>query len=247
MIGGLIGELLITYLQLGGRGAHPLGCRAPVLHAATHITLVVWKRAIRHAMVRTKLPRKSGFLKYLLCRAYRLFLTVASIAKDLPTAGNPNVLSPFRDRSVVPVSQRNRMKQSARSHGRPSRTAQTRDGSSGQSAPADAASAIGPGDNSRVDLKPHRKSDDQLKFLQMNCREARSSPCRIRCRVKKIELTKRRSKASRSSLKEDLLDFRRRRQSDGIRPGPAIKVYESARRRTKINQITNLEDDLALG
>lgn len=112
-----------------------------------------------------------------------------------------------------------------------------------------AENETGPRILGRADLKTKRKSDDQLKFLQMNCEGYTPPPLSLldTSDKPKIEVDEEALKKQSLFLEKKLLDFEVEGKVVAIHPGPVITLYEfEPAIGTKINQITNLEDDLAL-
>ncbi len=253
MIGGLIGELLVHYLNRSGAALILSAAVLLFFMLSTHITLVSIGDAIYAVSkwVGRIVGRASvavwGYAKIAAKKIPAFVKTVFSIGKQIAARADNEVkiskpaesepgdsdetvrIEPVRTSKVVPL--------------RPT-------------APAHVAAALqptadgaGPKILARADTKPHKKRDDQLKFMQMNCEGYTPPPLSLLDTQEKpkIKIDEEALKKQSQFLEKKLLDFEVEGKVIAIHPGPVITTYEfEPAIGTKINQISNLEDDLAL-
>ena len=249
MIGGLIGEILVGYLNRAGAALVLSAAVLLFFMLATHITLVnigdavytiakwagkgigravavIWDGLVGTAK---KIPpffrTIFSISKQLASRADRLDKGI-EISKPLGSEGAKGDeaahIEPIGPSKIVPL--------------RPAKTA-AQEGVSGPKILA------------RADARPRKKSDDQLRFMQMSCEGFEPPPVSLldAPEKQKIKIDEEALKKQSLFLEKKLLDFEVEGKVTAIHPGPVITTYEfEPAVGTKINQISNLEDDLAL-
>lgn len=248
MIGGLIGEILVGYLNRAGAALILSAAVLLFFMLATHITLVSIGDAVYVAakwLVKVFGSAAGviwGYAAQFLKKIPPFIKTVFSIGRQLakraaekdveiskpsgPDAETLN-LEPIRQSKVVPL--------------RPQTAAAAK--------PQETEAENGPKILARADQKTRRKTDDQLKFLQMNCEGYTPPPLSLldAPEKQKIKIDEDALKKQSQFLEKKLLDFEVEGKVTAIHPGPVITTYEfEPAVGTKINQISNLEDDLAL-
>lgn len=242
MIGGLIGELLVGYLNRAGAALVLSAAVLLFFMLSTHITLVsigdafyTISKWVGRLVGRTAAVAWKYFAKT--ARKIPPFAaTIFSIAKRLATREKAGDASLSEKRSVPSDAVQVEPIQKVV----PLRP---------QAAGTLATAGGGPKILARADLKTRRKSDDQLKFLQMNCEGYTPPPLSLLDTQEKpkIKIDEEALKKQSQFLEKKLLDFEVEGKVTAIHPGPVITMYEfEPAIGTKINQISNLEDDLAL-
>jgi S-DNA-T family DNA segregation ATPase FtsK/SpoIIIE len=101
----------------------------------------------------------------------------------------------------------------------------------------------------RADAKPRRVSDEQLKFRRMNLEGYEPPPLSLLDAEErtKIDVDEETLKKNSLLLENKLKDFEVEGKVLAIHPGPVITMYEfEPSAGTKINRITNLQDDLSM-
>jgi S-DNA-T family DNA segregation ATPase FtsK/SpoIIIE len=264
MIGGLIGELLVGYLNRAGAALILSASVLLFFMLATHITLVDIGDAIyRFSKWAGKgIAAASAAIGTILFKGMKkippFVKTIFSIGKNIAAradaadkgvkisrpAGHDDPeetvtlaqddivnIDPIRSSRVVPIRTQTPPKQAAA----PETTEET--------------GGTGPRILARADTKPHKKRDDQLKFLKMSCEGYTPPPLSLLDAQEKPKMTIDEDALKKQSqfLEKKLMDFEVEGKVTAIHPGPVITMYEfEPAVGTKINQISNLEDDLAL-
>jgi len=266
MIGGLIGEILVSYLNRAGAALVLSATTLLFFMLATHITLVSmgnglyisskWVARIGSRLAKAAWAYTAKFAR----KIPPFFSVIISISKrlltrdetesgldtskilgtesdtDSQTISKPNEIvniEQIRSAKVVPLRQ----------------VAAQNSAPPALKAPNEQNQANGPKILSRADIKPRRRSDEQLKFLKMNCEGYAPPPLSLldAPERQKIKIDEDALKKQSLFLEKKLLDFEVEGHVTAIHPGPVITMYEfEPAIGTKINQITNLEDDLAL-
>lgn len=248
MIGGLIGELLVNYLNRSGAALILSACVLLFFMLSTHITLVSIGDAIYTVskLVGRIIGRTAvAVWRYTVTVAGKIpafFKTVFSIGKQIAARAD----KPVEISKPVGYETKGEEKTVAIEPIRSSRVVPLRPEAQ---APAAAMPEAGPKILARADTKPHKKRDDQLKFLQMNCEGYTSPPLSLldAPEKQKIKIDEDALKKQSQFLEKKLLDFEVEGKVQAIHPGPVITTYEfEPAIGTKVNQISNLEDDLAL-
>jgi S-DNA-T family DNA segregation ATPase FtsK/SpoIIIE len=253
LIGGLVGELFIHYLNRAGAAIILSAAVLLSFMLATHITLIDIGDAI-YAAARWSGKILSGVFssasKQLGSGAKKtpsFFKAICGVARRIWEKGGEDddvkIMKPEWAGSDVIQLEPVRQKKQQASAQKPSASLGT-----GVLAHAEAIEA-GPRILSRADFKTKRRSDDQLKFLQMNCDGYTPPPLSLLDTTDKpkIEIDEEALKKQSLFLEKKLLDFEVEGKVVAIHPGPVVTMYEfEPAVGTKINQITNLEDDLAL-
>ncbi len=256
MIGGLMGELLVGYLNRTGAALILSAAVLLFFMLSTHITLVDMGDAI-YAVSKwlSKFVGRAAVFTWgrlLIClkKVPPFFATLFSISKQIaaradrtdkgvaisrPASGLPEErakndddvvdIEPIRTAKVVPL--------------RPVTAASA----------ATAGDGAGPKILARADAKTRKRGDDQLKFHQISYEGFTPPPASLldAHEKPKVEIDEEALKKQSQYLEKKLLDFEVEGKVTAIHPGPVITMYEfEPAVGTKINQISNLEDDLAL-
>ena len=259
MIGGLIGELCVHYLNRAGAFIILSALVLLAFMLATHITLinigdVIYKVAKwagkgagiaiafianQTALVAKKIP---VVLKTIFSIAHGLSKKgdeLKSTIKITRPEWSNNKSTASKD--VIQLDPIRQKRQQA--------AAKTASVPAAVNAKSATTAQAGPKILGRADLKPRRRSDDQLKFLQMNCEDYAPPPLSLldSSDKPKAEVDENALKKQSQFLEKKLLDFQVEGKVTAIHPGPVITMYEfEPSIGTKVNQVTNLEDDLAL-
>lgn len=244
MIGGLIGELLVHYLNRSGAALILSASVLLFFMLSTHITLVSIGDAIYVAsrwigrIVGRLAVSTWGYAVKAAKKVPTFVKTVFSVGKQIAARAENSVeistpaqsapgeetvtmdgetvrMEPIRASKVVPIRSQ---------AGAPAKSPQ---------APAPIATTANQGDAgpmilARADLKPHKKRDDQLKFMQMNCEGYTPPPLSLLDAQEKpkIKIDEEALKKQSQFLEKKLMDFEVEGKVTAIHPGPVITTYE---------------------
>jgi len=265
IIGGLIGELLINYLNRVGAALVLSAATLLFFMLATHITLVTMGNGLYiaskwigrvvgrlSALVWTQVAAFAKEIPPFVSLIFSIGKRLMTKAETEPELDTSKLLGSDHQTDAEAISQMSEVinidpiraakaakHQQAAASGTPAAATKN----------TETDEASGPKILSRADLKPRRKGDDQLRFLQMNCEGYTPPPLSLldSPEKQKIKIDEEALKKQSLFLEKKLLDFDVEGHVMAIHPGPVITMYEfEPAIGTKINQITNLEDDLAL-
>ncbi len=236
IIGGLLGEISVHYLNTVGAVLVLLaGCLVAFM-LATHITPSMLLKKIYAGLKKIgtgliTVFSNFGETMYVTSKKIPLVLKkIFEISKQLLTRNQPVPASAPAKRTIPNTANRNVEK--------PAKTAVF-----AKPSPATA----GPKILDRADLRTKKSAANQLKFDQMDGYNPPPISLLDMNDKPKLEVDEDALKKQSLYLEQKLTDFNVKGNVTAIHPGPVITMYEfEPAIGTKINQITNLEDDLAL-
>lgn len=252
MIGGLFGQMAIDYFNRAGAILFLSAASLLVFTLATHITLVMIGDGLYHIF-----GRISGVVKFALKWFFGMTIRgllvlsdfVVRVFHDLPASFNTiySIAKRLASRSEKLVEKS--VIKAKPSSSKDDIIAIEPIAKKNAEGALSKESEAGPKILSRADLKQKRRSEEQLKFMHVSY-DGYAPPSLSLLdppKEKKIEIDEKVLKKQSFLLEKKLADFSVSGKVTAIHPGPVITMYEfEPAIGTKINQITNLEDDLSL-